>query len=244
MNSLDATIRSTKTKGQLSELRKTGFVPSIIYGGKEDNQIISLSKKHLTNLINQENFASAVIKIIIEGKEINVLPREVSFDTISDEPIHVDFLRIVSGSKINLEIPVKFINNDKSPGLKRGGVLNIVRRKVELKCPAEKIPEELIVDLDNLDIGASIKISSIKLPDNVAPTITDRDFVIATVAAPTVVKEPEKPVETTEEGAETSEASSDASTDGSDDKSSTESDKNKDGDKDKKEDQKSASDKK
>ena len=244
MNSLDATIRSTKTKGQLSELRKTGFVPAIIYGGKEDNQIISLSKKHLTNLINQENFASAVIKIIIEGKEINVLPREVSFDTISDEPIHVDFLRIVSGSKINLEIPVKFINNDKSPGLKRGGVLNIVRRKVELKCPAEKIPEELIVDLDNLDIGASIKISSIKLPDNVAPTITDRDFVIATVAAPTVVKEPEKPVETTEEGAETSEASSDASTDGSDDKSSTESDKNKEGDKDKKEDQKSASDKK
>ncbi len=244
MNSLDATIRSTKTKGQLSELRKKGFVPAIIYGGKEDNQIISLSKKHLTNLINQENFASAVIKIIIEGKEINVLPREVSFDTISDEPIHVDFLRIVSGSKINLEIPVKFINNDKSPGLKRGGVLNIVRRKVELKCPAEKIPEELIVDLDNLDIGASIKISSIKLPDNVAPTITDRDFVIATVAAPTVVKEPEKPVETTEEGAETSEASSDASTDGSDDKSSTESDKNKDGDKDKKEDQKSASDKK
>tara|TARA_B100002051_G_C16739773_1_gene643519 strand:+ start:3120 stop:3854 length:735 start_codon:yes stop_codon:yes gene_type:complete len=244
MNSLDATIRSTKTKGQLSELRKKGFVPAIIYGGKENNQIISLSKKHLTNLINQENFASAVIKIIIEGKEINVLPREVSFDTISDEPIHVDFLRIVSGSKINLEIPVKFINNDKSPGLKRGGVLNIVRRKVELKCPAEKIPEELIVDLDNLDIGASIKISSIKLPDNVAPTITDRDFVIATVAAPTVVKEPEKPVETTEEGAETSEASSDASTDGSDDKSSTESDKNKDGDKDKKEDQKSASDKK
>ncbi len=244
MNSLDATIRSTKTKGQLSELRKKGFVPAIIYGGKEDNQIISLSKKHLTNLINQENFASAVIKIIIEGKEINVLPREVSFDTISDEPIHVDFLRIVSGSKINLEIPVKFINNDKSPGLKRGGVLNIVRRKVELKCPAEKIPEELIVDLDNLDIGASIKISSIKLPDNVAPTITDRDFVIATVAAPTVVKEPEKPVETTEEGAETSEASSDASADGSDDKSSTESDKNKDGDKDKKEDQKSASDKK
>ena len=114
MNSLDATIRSTKTKGQLSELRKKGFVPAIIYGGKEDNQIISLSKKHLTNLINQENFASAVIKIIIEGKEINVLPREVSFDTISDEPIHVDFLRIVSGSKINLEIPVAFYHLLKS----------------------------------------------------------------------------------------------------------------------------------
>ena len=168
---------------------------------------ISLSKKHLVTLIEQENFASAVIAIKLEGKELNVLPREVSFDTISDEPIHVDFLRIVSGSKINLEIPVKFINNEKSPGLKRGGVLNIVRRKVELKCPAEKIPGELIVDLDNLDIGASIKISSINLPENVNPTITDRDFVIATVAAPTVVKEPEKPSETAEEGADSAEVS-------------------------------------
>ena len=102
-----------------------------------------------------------------------------------------------------MEIPVKFINNDKSPGLKRGGVLNIVRRKVELKCPTENIPKELIVDLDNLDIGASIKISSIKLPENVVPTIQGRDFVVATVAAPTIIKEPEKPAEeTTEEGTE------------------------------------------
>ena len=244
MNSLDATTRSTKSKGQLSELRKTGFVPAIIYGGKEENQKISLSKKHLVTLIEQENFASAVITIKLEGKELNVLPREVSFDTISDEPIHVDFLRIVSGSKINLEIPVKFINNEKSPGLKRGGVLNNVRRKVELKCPAEKIPGELIVDLDNLDIGASIKISSINLPENVKPTITDRDFVIATVAAPTVVKEPEKPSETTEEGADSAEVSAEGNTDSGEDKSVADGDKNKDGDKDKKEDQKATPDKK
>ena len=118
------------------------------------------------------------------------------------EPIHVDFLRIAKGAKIILEIPVKFINNDKSPGLKRGGVLNIVRRKVELRCPTENIPTELVVDLDNLDIGASIKISSINLPDNVTPTIQGRDFVIATVAAPTIVKEPEKPAEETAEGVE------------------------------------------
>ena len=117
--------------------------------------------------------------------------------------MHIDFMRIVSGKKIILEIPVKFINHPDSPGLKRGGVLNIVRRKVELKCPAESIPDEIIVDLAGTDIGTSIKISSVKLPENVIPTITDRDFVVATVAAPTVIKEPEKPAEETPaEGAE------------------------------------------
>ena len=112
--------------------------------------------------------------------------------------MHIDFLRVVKGAKIILEIPVKFINEDKSPGLKRGGVLNIVRRKIELKCPSENIPTELIVDLEGLDIGSSIKISSIKLPENVEPTIKGRDFVVATVAAPTIIKEPEKPAEAAE----------------------------------------------
>ena len=202
MNSIQATIRETKTKGEMSSLRREGQVPAIIYGGKEKNQSISLSKKEIGNLIEKENFLSNVIVLNLNGKEQNVLPREISFDTLSDEPIHVDFLRIVKGSTIVLEIPVKFINNDKSPGLKRGGVLNIVRRKVELKCPTENIPKELVVDLDNLDIGASIKISSIELSENVSPTIKGRDFVIATVAAPTIVKEPEKPAEETAEGAE------------------------------------------
>ena len=114
---------------------------------------------------------------------------------MSDEPIHIDFLRIIEGAKLALEIPVKFVNSEKSPGLKKGGVLNIVRRKIELKCPAENIPPELVVDLDNTDIGTSIKISSIKLPENVVPTIQGRDFVVATVASPTVVIEPEKPAE-------------------------------------------------
>ena len=153
---------------------------------------------------HQENFLSKVIKIKIQDKEIEVLPREVSFDVVTDEPIHVDFLRMVAGRKIILEIPVRFINNDQSPGLKRGGVLNIVRRKVELKCPTGNIPKELVVDLEGLDIGASIKISAIQLPENVSPTIIGRDFVIATVAAPTVVKEPEKPAEETAEGVEAS----------------------------------------
>ena len=213
MSLIQATIRNTKSRGELSALRKKGNVPGIIYGGKSANEKISLSKKEVKNLINKENFLSNVISIKIDEKEQKVLPREITFDIISDEPTHIDFLRIVKGSKIILEIPVKFINNELSPGLKRGGVLNIVRRKVELKCPTENIPTELIVDLEGSDIGTSIKISSIKLPENVTPTIQGRDFVIATVAAPTIVKEPEKPAEAEGEAVE-GEASEASATEG------------------------------
>ena len=206
MSLIQATIRSAKTRGELNTLRKNGSVPGIIYGGENANEKISLSKQEVKNLINKENFLSNVISIKLDEKEQKVLPREITYDIISDEPIHVDFLRVVKGATIILEIPVKFINNDLSPGLKRGGVLNIVRRKIELKCPTENIPTELIVDLDGLDIGSSIKISSIKLPENVAPTIQGRDFVVATVAAPTVVKEPEKPAEAEGEATEGADA--------------------------------------
>ena len=203
MNTLEASIRDTKTKGQVNTLRQKGEVPAIIYGGKEENQKISLSKKKVKSLIEQENFLSNIITLDINGKPIKALPREVSYDILTDDPIHIDFLRIVKGAKIIIEIPVKFINNEMSPGLKRGGVLNIVRRKVELKCGAENVPNELVVDLEGLEIGTSIKISSITLPENVKPTIQGRDFVVATVAAPTVFKEPEKPAEeTAAEGAE------------------------------------------
>ena len=206
MNSIEVNIRNTNTKGEVNSLRINGNVPAIVYGGSEKNQKIYLSKKNIKNLIEKENFLSNIISINLDGKSENVLPKEIVWDPITDEPIHIDFLRIVKGAKVILEIPVKFINIEKSPGLKRGGVLNIVRRKVELKCPTENIPTELVVDLDNLDIGSSIKISSIKLPENVTPTIQGRDFVVATVAAPTIIKEPEKPAEeTTEEGAEPAE---------------------------------------
>ena len=204
MNSVDVTIRDTKTKGEIRSLRKLGNVPAIIYGGTDQNKKISISKKIIRTLIDKENFLSNILTLNINGKPENVLPKEITYNVVSDEPIHIDFLRIIKGAKVILEIPVKFINNEKSPGLKRGGVLNIVRRKVELKCPTENIPTELIVDLDGVDIGESFKISSIKLPENVTPTIQGRDFVVATLAAPTVMKEPEKPAETTEgeEGAE------------------------------------------
>ena len=206
MNSLEANIRDNKTKGQLNSIRKNGNVPAIVYGGNEQNQKISISKKLLKILIEKENFFSNIISLNVDGKPQNVLPREIKYHILTDEPTHVDFLRVLPGVKIKIEVPVNFINHEKSPGLKRGGVLNIVRRKVELKCPSEKIPESLTLDLDGVDIGESFKISSVKLDQEVVPTIQGRDFVIATLAAPTVMKEPEKPAEAEaaegEEGAE------------------------------------------
>ncbi len=197
MNNLKALKREKLTSGSNNKLRANGLIPAILYGGKDPNQNISISKKEISNIINSDTFLSKVLEIEIEGKKEKVIPRDVSYNVISEEPIHIDFMRIVSGKKIILEIPVKFKNHPDSPGLKRGGVLNIVRRKVELRCPAENIPDEIIVDLTGTDIGTSIKISSVKLPENVVPTITDRDFVVATVAAPTIIKEPEKPAEET-----------------------------------------------
>ena len=200
MNSLKATKRTTTSSGQINKLRSDGFIPAILYGGEKNNINISLKKIHLKDIINTETFMSKVYDLDIDGSKEKALPRDVSFDPMSDEPIHIDFMRIIKGSKLILEIPVKFINLDKSPGLKKGGVLNTVRRKIELKCPAENIPNEIVVDLNNTEIGTSIKISSVKLPPNVVPTIIDRDFVVATVVAPTVVVEPEKTEETTAEG--------------------------------------------
>ena len=195
MNSLEANTRNTKSKGDVRSLRLNGNVPAIIYGGSEQNEKVSVSKKVLKSLLDKEGFLSSIITLNIDGKNQNVLPREITYNVISDEPTHIDFLRVVTGVKIRIEVPVQFINHEASPGLKRGGVLNIVRRKIELKCPSEKIPEAIVIDLDGIEIGESFKISSVKLEEGVSPTIQGRDFVIATLAAPTVMKEPEKPAE-------------------------------------------------
>ena len=208
MNSLEANTRNTKSKGDVRNLRLAGNIPGIIYGGAEQNQKVTVLKKTLKSLIQKENFLSNIITLNLDGKPQNVLPREITYNVISDEPTHIDFLRIVPGVKIRIEVPVQFINHEVSPGLKRGGVLNIVRRKIELKCPSEKIPEAIIIDLDGIDIGESFKISSVKLEEDVTPTIIGRDFVIATLAAPTVMKEPEKPAE--------EEATDEAAADGKD----------------------------
>jgi len=212
MNILKATKRNTTTSGEINKLRLSGFIPAVLYGGKENNINISLNKLHLKGIINSETFMSKVFELDIDGSSEKVLPRSIDYDPVSDEAIHLDFIRIVKGSKVILEIPVKFINSEKSPGLKKGGVLNVVRRKIELKCPTENIPTEIIVDLDKTEINTSLKISSVKLPENVTPVITDRDFVIAVVAAPTVLVEPEKTEEVAAEGEVPAEAGSDGET--------------------------------
>ena len=245
MNNLKATKREKITSGSNNKLRGQGFIPAILYGGNNPNQNISVSKKEISQIVKSDTFLSKVLEIEVDGKKEKVIPRDVSFHVISEEPIHIDFMRIVSGKKIILEIPVKFTNHPDSPGLKRGGVLNIVRRKVELKCPAENIPDEIVVDLTGTDIGTSIKISSVKLPENVAPTITDRDFVVATVAAPTIIKEPEKPAEDTPvEGAEGEAAQDGAEAVAKDSETAKKDDKSKESSGDKKQDVKKPAEKK
>ena len=223
MNILKATKRSITSSGKVNKLRSEGFIPAILYGGKKNNLCISLKKLHLQDLVRTETFMSEVVDLEIDGNTEKVLPKDIAYDPVSDEPLHIDFMRIVKGSRLILEIPVKFINSEKSPGLKKGGVLNIVRRKVQLKCPAENIPNEIVVDLDNTEINTSFKISSVKLPENVTPTITDRDFVIATVVAPTILVEPEKTEEVVTEG----EVTTEGTVEGTEDAAKTEEGKDK-----------------
>ena len=151
MNILKAIKRTSASTGQVNKLRSDGFIPAILYGGEKSNLKISIKKLHLQDFIKTETFMAKIFDMEIDGNAEKVLPRDIAYDPVSDEPIHIDFVRIAKGSKLILEIPVKFINQDKSLGLKKGGVLNIVRRKVELKCPTENIPNEIVVDLDNTE---------------------------------------------------------------------------------------------
>tara|TARA_A100001011_G_scaffold361921_1_gene410456 strand:+ start:51 stop:767 length:717 start_codon:yes stop_codon:yes gene_type:complete len=210
-NIIEAKVRDTKRKSELNKLRSDGFVPGILYGDVEKNISLSIKKTTLDHFLKTTNFKSKVVKITLEGKEFEVLPRDVEFDNLSNQPIHVDFQKLSANTKVIVWIPVKFLNEETCPGLKMGGVLNIVRRKIELDCPADKIPSELVVDLAKKEIGETIRISAIKLPEGVNPTIKDRDFTIATVAAPTVVKEPESTAET--DAASTAESGDEAKTD-------------------------------
>ena len=228
-NTIEATVRTTKTKSELNKLRSDGFVPGVLYGDIDKNISLSVKKSSLDHFLKTTNFKSKVIKISLEGKEYQVLPRDIEFDNISSQPIHVDFQKLSANTKVVVWIPVKFLNEETCPGLKMGSVLNIVRRKVDLNRPADKIPSELVVDLANREIGESIHISAINLPEGVVPTIKDRDFTIATVAAPTVVKEPEpaaEGAEATTEGGE--EAKADEAKSGDADKAGEEKKENTD----------------
>jgi large subunit ribosomal protein L25 len=190
LDTLQVELRQTKSRGELNKLRLNGFVPGVLYGDIETNINLTIKKNSLEKLLKFGNFMSKVIDIKVDGKDFKVLPRDIEFDKVTNQPIHIDFQKLSAGTKVVVWIPVRFINENICPGLKIGGVLNIVRRKVELRCPADQIPSELTVDLSKSEIGESIRISNVTLPENVKPTI-DRDFMIATVAAPTVVKEPE-----------------------------------------------------
>ena len=198
--SLNAEIRPGAGKSSVKKIIAAGKIPSVIYGLGEDPINISLDKILLQKEINAGGFLTRIFSLNIDGKKNLAIPREVQFHPLSDQPIHVDFLRLAPDSKITLDIPTHFINEETSPGLKRGGVLNVNRRTVQLSCPANNIPEEIVFDLDGLEIGDTIRISSVTLPDGVVPLITDRDFTVASVAAPTVVKEPETPIESEDEG--------------------------------------------
>lgn len=181
-----AELRNGAGKGVARATRRNGRVPAVVYGDKKEPVNISLDFKELQLLANRPAFFNHLINLKVDGKDIQVLPRDVQLDPVSDRPIHVDFLRVSPTTKVTVLVPAVFINQDKCPGLRRGGVLNIVRREVELRCSPMAIPEVLTFDLEGLDIGASIHINAVKLPEGVAPTTT-RNFTVATVAPPTVM---------------------------------------------------------
>ena len=181
---INANLREKVGKGSARFVRKNGMIPGVIYGNKEKALPISLSAKDWEILIQKPGIYGQLLNILVNNEKYFVLPRDIQFHPVSEKTIHVDFLRVTDKSTVNVGIVVEFINEDKCTGLKLGGVLNVVRSEVELLCPATAIPEKLVVDLEGLNVGDTIHISSIDLPENCTPTITDRDFTVATIASP------------------------------------------------------------
>src|SRR5258707_11568825 len=188
VRSLGSEPRDRAGKGAARATRRAGRVPAVVYGNKEPAALISLEPKALVRELHKTGFFATLFDLQIDGRAERVLPRDVQFDPVSDRPIHVDFLRVGAGTKVRVDVPVVFRNDLASPGLKRGGVLNIVRHEIALICAADSIPPTIEIDLTGLEIGDSIHISMVKLPDNVTPAITERDFTVATIAAPTAQK--------------------------------------------------------
>jgi large subunit ribosomal protein L25 len=191
---LPAEARAKVGKGASRAMRRQGRVPAVIYGGGQPPVAIHIEEKLLIKQLQSGHFMNSVVEIAVEGATHRTLPRDVQFHVVTDRPVHADFLRISADSLVEVEVPVRFVNEAASPGLKRGGVLNVVRHEVELRVPADRIPEELIVDVTGFDIGASIHISSVSLPDG-ARTVIERDFTIATIVAPSGLKSEEAATE-------------------------------------------------
>lgn len=185
---LTATVREKVGKGAARATRRDGLVPAVVYGGKQPSLAISLPNREITLKIYGGGFFTTLATIVVGDEKIRVIPRDYQLDPVSDKPRHVDFMRVVAGSRLTLDVPVHFTNEEASPGIKRGGALNVVRHTIAVTCPADEIPEKIVCDLTGLDINDSLHISSVTLPEGVKPTIT-RDFTIATVAAPAGIKE-------------------------------------------------------
>jgi large subunit ribosomal protein L25 len=188
---LPAEARERAGKGASRAIRRDGRTPAVIYGGKEEPTLIHVEQKELVRQLGTGHFMNSIVNIEIGGKTIRTLPKDVAFHPVTDRPLHVDFLRLTGDSKVEVSVPVVFVNEDASPGLKKGGVLNIVRHELDLLCPNADIPEEIQIDVTGREIGDSIHISSVTLPAGVTSVITDRDFTIATVIAPSGLKSSE-----------------------------------------------------
>ena len=214
---INGNLRNSTGKGSARAARRAGRIPAIIFGDKKETISIDIEEREYKKIMNQSGIFSRLLDLSVDGKTNLVLTRDIQFHPVSENPLHVDFLRIGKGSNINVSVPVSFINEELSPGLKTGGVLNTVRFELELMCPADSIPEKIEINLEGLVVGDSIKISSVNLPDGVSSTITDRDFTIATIAAPTVMSEV-----STEEAAETEEIEESSETDSESKDSSSE----------------------
>lgn len=185
---LVAQPRDRAGKGVARATRRENRVPAVIYGGKEPPVLIALERKDIERKVHNPNFFTHLFEIDVDGTKHKVLPRDVQLHPLNDHPIHVDFLRVGEGVTIEVAVPVEFINQEASPGLKRGGVLNIVRHELHLRCPVERIPAHITIDVTGFEVGASIHISHVNLPEGVRPTIAGRDFTIATVTAPSGLK--------------------------------------------------------
>ena len=189
---LPAEARDRAGKGASRALRREGRVPAVVYGEKKEPLSIHVEEKLLYKMLLTGHFMNSVVMIDYEGKPHRTLPKAVDFHPVTSRPIHVDFLRIGEHTKVTVAVPVRFDNEDASPGLKRGGVLNVVQHELELNCDAASIPNEIHIDLDGLEIGDSIHISHVKLPEGVKPAIDDRDFTVATIVAPSALKSEEE----------------------------------------------------
>jgi large subunit ribosomal protein L25 len=189
---LKAETREGRGKGPAYQARLKGLIPGIIYGGKGEPETVNVDARTLERHIEKGAFLTTLLMLDVAGKKTRVIPRQLQLDPVSDRPVHVDFMRLAEGSTVRLEVPVHFKGQGESPGLKKGGVLNIVRHKMELVCPADSIPNEVLVDISKLDINESVHLSALNLPEGVKPTIRGRDFTVCSIVAPTSVVEEQR----------------------------------------------------